>query len=218
MNGAIELLGEGLLVTLGLTACAALLALLMGVTAGLLRVSSDPVLRAVSRAYIEVFRGTSAVVQLYWAYFALPILLDIELSAWTAGVVVLGLNTGAYAAEVVRAGLLAIPREQDEAAIALGLPLSASMRYVLLPQALPAMMPALSNLLIELLKASSIVSLITLRDLTFAADLVRADTLQTAGVYGAILVLYVLVAQACTLALRAVERRVGRFRTPSEGA
>jgi polar amino acid transport system permease protein len=216
MSGAAQLLFHGLLVTLGLTACGGALAALLGFGAGLLRVSRDPILRAVARAYIELFRGTSALVQLYWAYYALPLVLDVELSAWTAGVLVLGLNTGAYAAEIVRAALLAVPRQQDEAALALGLSLPASVVHVLLPQALPAMLPALSNLLVELLKASSIVSLITLQDLTFAADLVRADTLQTAAVYALVLALYFVLAQALTLAMRALERRLGRFRSASE--
>lgn len=216
MSGAAELLAEGLWTTVGLTACGGALAALLGFGAGLMRVSRDPILRFIARAYVEVFRGTSALVQLYWAYFALPLVLDVELSAWTAGVCVLGLNTGAYAAEVVRAALLAVPREQDEAAMALGLSLPASVRHVLLPQALPAMLPALSNLAVELLKASAIVSLITLQDLTFAADLVRADTLETAAVYGVVLALYFAVAQAITWALRRVERRLGRFRSPAE--
>jgi polar amino acid transport system permease protein len=192
--------------------------MLFGLGAGLMRVSRDPILRFVARAYVEVFRGTSALVQLYWAYFALPLLLGFELSAWTASVCVLGLNTGAYAAEVVRAALLAVPREQDEAALTLGLSLPASVRHVLLPQALPAMLPALSNLLVELLKASAIVSLITLQDLTFAADLIRADTLETASVYGAVLALYFVLAQLLTAAMSRIERRAGRFRSSSKGA
>jgi polar amino acid transport system permease protein len=215
VSGAARLLADGLLVTLGLTVCGAALAALLGFGAGLMRVSRDPILRFVSRAYVELFRGTSALVQLYWAYYALPLVLDIELSAWTAGVWVLGLNTGAYAAEVVRGALLAVPREQDEAALALGLALPASMRHVILPQALPAMLPALSNLLVELLKASAIVSLITLQDLTFAADLVRADTLQTAGVYAVVLGLYFVVAQVLTAVMGTLERRLGRFRSPA---
>lgn len=218
MNGALTLLGEGLLVTLGLTACASIVAAVIGTGSALMRLSRDPILRGFARAYVELFRGTSAVVQLYWAYFVLPLLFDIELSAWSAGVVVLGLNTGAYVAEVVRGGLLAVPREQDEAAIALGLTVSQSVTRVLLPQALPAMMPALSNLAIELLKASSIVSLITLQDLTFAADLVRADTLKTAAVYGAVLAVYFVIAQAISLVLRSIERKTGRFRAPTEPA
>jgi polar amino acid transport system permease protein len=218
VSGAVRLLGEGLLVTVGLTVGGALIAMLFGLGAGLMRVSSDPVVRFVARAYVELFRGTSALVQLYWVYFALPVLFDIELSAWSAGIWVLGLNSGAYAAEVVRGALLAVPREQDEAAIVLGLSLPASVRHVLLPQALPAMLPALSNLLVELLKASAIVSLITLQDLTFAADLIRADTLQTALVYGVVLALYFVLAQALTSALRLLERRVSRFRPSAVGA
>jgi polar amino acid transport system permease protein len=218
MNGALRLLGEGLVVTIGLTACGALLAALFGLGAGLMRVSRDPIVRFISRAYVELFRGTSALVQLYWAYYALPLLFDIELSAWAAGVWVLGLNTGAYAAEIVRAALLAVPREQDEAAIGLGLTLPASVRYVLLPQALPAMLPALSNLVVELLKASAIVSLITLQDLTFAAELIRADTLQTGPIYGVVLVLYFVLAHALSLGMRLLERRAGRFRANTEVA
>jgi polar amino acid transport system permease protein len=218
VSGALRLLAEGVWVTAGLTACGAVLATFFGFGAGVMRVSGDPIIRFIARAYVELFRGTSALVQLYWAYFALPVLLDIELSAWTAGVWVLGLNSGAYAAEVVRGALLAVPSEQDEAAIALGLSLPASVRYVLLPQALPAMLPALSNLLVELLKASSIVSLITLQDLTFAADLIRADTLQTPVIYGVVLALYFALAQLLTSGMRAVERRAGRFRASASGA
>jgi polar amino acid transport system permease protein len=214
MSGALRLLGEGLLTTLGLTASAALVAALAGTTAGLMRVSRDPIVRGFSRVYVELFRGTSALVQLYWAYFVLPLVLHVELSAWTAGVAVLGLNAGAYAAEIVRAGLLAVPREQDDAAIALGLSLPQSIIHVFAPQALPAMIPPLSNLLIELLKASSIVSLIALQDLTFAADLVRADTLETAAVYAVVLALYFVIAAGIARALRALERRAGRFRAP----
>jgi polar amino acid transport system permease protein len=218
MIGALRLLAEGAIVTLGLTLCAALVAMTVGSLAGLMRVSRDPVLRGAARVYVELFRGTSALVQLYWAYFVLPLALGVELSAWTAGVLVLGLNAGAYAAEIVRGGLLAVPPEQDEAAAVLGLSLGQSVRHVLAPQALPVMLPALSNLLVELLKATSIVSLITLQDLTFAADLVRADTLQTAAVYGAVLLAYFALAQVFTSFLRAAERRAGRFRAPAEPA
>lgn len=218
MSSALTLLGHGLLVTLGLTSCAAVVAALAGLLAGLCRVSGDPLLRGIARMYVEVFRGTSALVQLYFAYFALPVLLDIELSAWTASVVVLGLNSGAYAAEVVRMGILAVPREQDESAIALGLSLPQSLAYVLLPQALPTMMPALSNLLVELLKATAIVSLITLQDLTFAADLLRADTLHTATIYGAILALYFVLARALTFVMLHLEARAARFRSSTGAA
>lgn len=217
MSATLELLLQGLWVTLVLTLLAALLGAALGLGAGLMRLSRDPILRGAARLYVELFRGTSALVQLYFVYFALPLLAGVELSAMQAAVLVLGCNTGAYAAEVVRAGLLAVPREQDESALSLGLTLPQSVRHVLLPQALPAMIPPLSNLLIELLKATAIVSLITLQDLTFAADLIRADTLQTGAVYGAALVLYFVVARALGLAMGALERRAARFRDPTLG-
>jgi polar amino acid transport system permease protein len=216
VSGVVTLISQGLLVTLQLTAAGLLLAAFCGFGAGLMRVSRDPILRALARVYIEVFRGTSALIQLYWLYYVVPLLFDVHLSAMSAGIVVLGLNTGAYAAEVVSAALLAVPRAQDEAASALGLSLPQSVRHVLLPQALPVLMPPLSNLSVELLKSSALVSLVTLTDLTFAADLIRADTLRTGLVYGAVLSIYFILASGLTLAMRALERRVSAFRMPQE--
>lgn len=206
---AIQLLLSGLLVTVELCAAATVLATVLALLAGLGRLSIDPIVRGVAYAYIELFRGTSVLVQLFWFYFALP-LLGIELSAMVAGILALGLNVGAYGAEVVRGAIQSVPVGQHEAAIALHLTRWQRMRHVILPQALPAMLPPAGNLVIELIKASAVVSMITLADLTHAADLVREHTLQTGLVYGVVLLLYFLLAQLAMFGIRRLERRVRR--------
>lgn len=115
---------------------------------------------------MEVFRGTSALVQLFWFYFVLP-MFGMKLPALLVGIVVLGANAGAYGAEVVRGAILAVPAGQREAAVALNLTRARTIWRIILPQAVPAMLPPTGNLLIELLKNTALVSLITITDLTF---------------------------------------------------
>lgn len=207
---AIRLLLSGLVVTVELCVAGALLATVLALLAGLGRVSLDPIVRGVSFAYVELFRGTSVLVQLFWFYFAFPLLLGIELPAMVAGVLALGLNVGAYGAEVVRGAIKDVAVGQHEAAVALHLTRWQRMRHVILPQALPAMLPPAGNLLIELIKASAVVSMITIADLTHAADLVREHTLQTALVYGVVLLLYFALAQLAMFGMRRLERTFRR--------
>jgi polar amino acid transport system permease protein len=207
---AIQLLLRGLVVTLELCAAGAVLAIVLAFLAGLGRLSLDPIVRVVSRVYVELFRGTSVLVQLFWFYFAFPLLLGIELPAMVAGVLVLGLNVGAYGAEVVRGAIQDVPSGQHEAAIALHLTRWQRMRFVIVPQAIPAMLPPAGNLLIELVKASAVVSMITIGDLTYAADRIREHTMQTTLVYGIVLLMYFAIAQAIVFAIRRLERRLRR--------
>ncbi len=198
---------QGLWITLLITVGGAMVAAVAAITAGLARLSSRAWVSVPALAYIDLFRGTSALVQLFWAYFALP-LLGIELSAMTVGITVLGLNIGAYGAEVVRGAIQAVPSEQQEAAIALNFTERQAMWRITLPQALVAMLPPFGNLLIELLKSTSLVSLITLSDLTFQGQLLRTATLRSAEVFTLILILYFLMALCITYAMRWLERRV----------
>jgi polar amino acid transport system permease protein len=211
-----DLLG-GLVVTLQVTAGAAVLALVMSFLGGLGRLSRARPVRWVAAAYVEVFRGTSALVQLFWVFFVLPF-VGLDLDALTAGIVVLGLNIGAYGSEVVRGALQAVPDGQREAAVALNLSPTRTRWRVLIPQALPVMLPPATNLLVELLKGTALVSLITLSELTFVAQTLRADTLRTAEVFGLVLVLYFGVAMALTAGMRRLERRVSFWRTPGARA
>jgi len=208
-SGYIGLILQGALVTVELTVYGSLLALVMAFVAGLGRVSRFALLRWLATAYIEFFRGTSIFVQLFFAYFVLPF-AGLTLSPLQAGVLALGLNVGAYAAEVVRGAILSVGREQYEACIALNLSRWQCMRRVILPQALLVMLPTFGNNAIELLKATSVVSLISLTDMTFQANVVRAQTGNTLVPFATILVLYFVLAMIIAFSVRALERRMAR--------
>jgi polar amino acid transport system permease protein len=203
------LLLDGLWVTIQVTIGAGAVALVLAFMAGLSRLSRYRAVRTIALCYIEFFRGTSALVQLFWLFFALPF-LGITLSPMTAGIVGLGLCVGAYGAEVVRSAVLAVPKGQIESAIALNLTSFQTIRHVVLPQAVRMMIPPFGNLFIELLKITSLVSLITLQDLTFQAASINAVTLKTVQIFSTVLVLYFLLSLVITGVMRLLERRFGR--------
>lgn len=198
---------QGLWVTLLITAGGAMVAIVAALAAGLARLSRHVWVSIPALVYVDLFRGTSALVQLFWAYFALP-LLGIELDAMTVGITVLGLNIGAYGAEVVRGAIQAVPVEQHEAAIALNFTERQALWRIIFPQALLAMLPPFGNLLIELLKSTALVSLITLSDLTFQGQLLRTATLRSAEIFTLVLILYFLAAQIISYAVHWLERRL----------
>ncbi len=209
LAGFLPELLRGVQVTVQVSLSAALLAVMVAVPAALAKLYGPAPLRALAVAYIEVFRGTSALVQLFWLFFVLP-QFGLLLEPLTAGILALGLNTGAYGAEVVRGAVLAVPRGQWEAGSALNLSRLQALRHLILPQACVAMIPPWGNLWIELLKASSLVSLITLADLSFKARQLNQNTLQTAEVFSLTLLLYLAMALLITLGMRLLERRVTR--------
>ncbi len=208
-SGYIGLILEGAWVTVQLTLMGSALALVAAFAAGLGRLSRFMAVRALATTYIEFFRGTSIFVQLFWAYFVLPF-AGITLTPLQAGVLALGLNVGAYGAEVVRGAVKAIGREQREACIALNLTRRQAMRHVILPQALPLMLPTFGNNAIELLKGTAVVSLISLTDMTFQAQVVRAQTGSTLIPFATILVLYFIMASVISFGMRWLERRAAR--------
>lgn len=197
---------DGLWVTLRITVGAALLAVPLALGAGLARMSSNRIINTIALVYVEVFRGTSALVQLFWFYYVLP-LFGLKMPAVTVGIVVLAANAGAYGAEVVRGAMLAVAPGQREAAIALNMTSAQSLRHIVLPQAFPAMLPPTGNLLIELLKNTALVSLITITDLTFRGQMLRAETLRTTEIFFLLLLLYFAVALVITAGIRLLERR-----------
>ncbi|MEB3368576.1 ectoine/hydroxyectoine ABC transporter permease subunit EhuC [Saccharopolyspora mangrovi] len=203
----LPLLGEGLLITIALTIAGMVLAVVVAFAAGIARMSPRRWLRWPAAVFTEVFRGTSMLVQLFWLFFALPF-FGIQLVPFAAAILALGLNEGAYGAEIVRGAITALPRGQREGAIALSLSPYQRMRFVILPQAVPAMIPPFGNVMVDLLKNTSLVSLVTVADLTFTAQMVRNTTGATAAVFGTILVLYFVVAYALSLGSSWLERRV----------
>ncbi|WP_324764144.1 ectoine/hydroxyectoine ABC transporter permease subunit EhuC (plasmid) [Sinorhizobium meliloti] len=208
-SGYIGLILQGAWVTVQLTLMGSALAVVVAFAAGLGRLSRFMAVRALATTYIEFFRGTSIFVQLFWVYFVLPF-AGITLTPLQAGVLALGLNVGAYGAEVVRGAVKAIGREQREACIALNLSRFQAMRHIVLPQALPLMLPTFGNNAIELLKGTAVVSLISLSDMTFQAQVVRAQTGSTLIPFATILLLYFVMAWLISLGMRWLERRVSR--------
>lgn len=201
----------GLLVTLQITAGAAVVALASSFLAGLGRLSGRRAVRGLSRLYVDVFRGTSALVQLFWAFFALP-LLGIRLEAVTAGILVLGLNLGSYGSEIVRSAIRNVSRSQYDAARALNLSRRQTLWRIILPQAALRMIPPFGNLFIELLKGTALVSLISLADLTFQGQTLRTSTLRSGEIFALILVLYFLLAQVIARGMRFLESRLAAGR------
>lgn len=208
---------QGLGVTLVITAGGSVVALVAAILAGLGRRSDDVIVRWLSTAYIELFRGASALVLLYWFFFALPVLLDIRLDAILAGIIVLGLNVGAYGAEVVRASIAAVPEGQYRAAKALNLSSWQTMRYIIVPQAVLAMIPPFGNLLIELLKGTALVSVVTVSDLTKQGMLLRDQTHRSLEIFGILLLLYFGLSLILTTGMRWLERRLSRGQDHGKG-
>lgn len=199
---------RGLGVTMQLTLGGAALALVVALVAGIGRSSPNVIVRTITGIYVEIFRGSSVLVQMFWIFFVLPLPpFNLELTALQAGILALGLNVGAYGAEVVRGAIQAIDKGQVEASIALNMPPGLRMRRVIIPQAMVRMLPPFGNLLIELLKATSLASLITLSDITFQAASLRQTVGRIPEVFGTLLVVYFLLAYPLTLGVRWIERQ-----------
>lgn len=197
---------RGLWMTVLITLGGCLLSIVCAFLAGLGRRSNDVVVRWFSIIYIEVFRGTSALVQFFWFYFALPLLIGVRLDAVVVGIVVLGLNIGAYGSEVVHAAIEAVPPGQRLASKALNLTKWQTMRYVILPQAVVMMLPSFGNLMIELLKSTALVSMITVTDLTRVGLFLRDDTHRTVEIFGILLLVYFGLSLCITAVTRWLER------------
>jgi polar amino acid transport system permease protein len=201
-------LGEGILVTLELTLGGAVLALLVAFSLGLGSRARTRWARVPSRLIVEFFRGTSLVVQIFWLYYVLPLPpFYVELDPLACGIIALGLNYGAYAAEVVRGSINSVPRGQWEASVALDLGAAHRLRRVILPQAWPLMIPMFTNLLIQLVKGSALAAYITLHDLNFFIDELRKGTTDTVFAYTVGLLLYFGFAYVLTLIMNALEAR-----------
>jgi polar amino acid transport system permease protein len=207
---------EGASTTVIVTGGGIVLAAVMSFVAGLAMLSPSKPLRTVSRVYVEVWRGTSEVVQLFWIFSALPILIGFQIFPLWAAILVIGLNGGAYGAEIVRGAVQAVPRAQREGAVALNLTPFDRMRRVILPQALVEMIPPFNNLFIQLLKGSALVSLVSLEDLTYQAQQVLRplNTDQILIIFLLLLMLYFILSVLITTVMQFLERwaaaKVGR--------
>jgi polar amino acid transport system permease protein len=200
---------RGAWMTIKLTVLGCSLAVICAFIAAFGKMSPIRPVRWLANTYIEVFRGTSALVQLFWLFFVLPF-FGITLDPFTTGVLALGLNVGAYGAEVVRGAIQAVPRGQYEASTALNMPYWTMMRRIIVPQAVVAMIPPWGNLFIELMKATALVSLITLTDLTFAAYQINQTALRSVEIFSLVLVMYFFISQAIAWLMHGAELRFAR--------
>ncbi len=200
-----ELLGQALLTTTQLTVYGIVLAIAFAFLFGLMRVSQFAIVRGVSYVIVELLRGTALLVQLFWFFYVLPF-LGVELHPILTGVLVLGLNEGAYAAEVVRSAILSRPKGQTEASVALGLSHTQRLWRVILPQSIPVMLPGFGNVFVDLMKATALVSLVTIQDLTYVANNIRRSTGETLTLFGLLLVLYFILSLLLTGMSRWLER------------
>ena len=188
------LLLSGTSVTVAQFLLGAVLTVVLALLFGLMKMSSNRLIKGSSVVYIEVFRGNSLLVQLYWIFFVLP-LFGLTLEKFAAGWIAIGLNAGAYGAELVRGGIMAVPKGQWEAATAINMSAARRMWRIILPQALVNMLPAWGNLMIEILKGTALVSLISVTDLMFQAKQINASTYQSAQIFGAALLIYYVLAR-----------------------
>ena len=190
------MLMRGIKVTLIVLALSIIFSSFIALIAGLSRVSHNKLLTGFTGFYVEIFRGTSLIIQLFWFSYALPGLFNIHLGSdlWVA-VLAISLNYGAYMSEIVRGAILSVPKGQTEASIALNLSRFQRMRHIIIPQAIRMMLPEYGNYLIQILKATSLVSLIGLTDLLYYGNIYRSTHLQEAPiVYIIILLFYFILA------------------------
>ncbi|HEY0203995.1 MAG TPA: amino acid ABC transporter permease [Acetobacteraceae bacterium] len=200
----------GIGVTLAYTAGTVLLGLLIGLVLGLARLSRFWWVNAPLVAFIEVFRCTPLLVQIIWFYYALPVILGVQIPAVVAAVMVLSLYTGAFYAEIFRGGIVSIEAGQWDAARALGLRWSQVMRQVVLPQAIRRMVPPFMNQSIIQLKNTSLVSTIAVPDLLYQGTLITADTYRPLEVYTVVAVIYFALLFPATRLVQWWEGRLAR--------
>jgi len=194
-------------ITIPLSLLSFAIALVIAVLVALVRLYAPAPLKALAWAYVQVFRGTPLVVQLFIVYFGLPG-VGIELAAFPAAVITLALNTGAYASEAVRASILSIPRGQFEAARSLNLSRGATFRRVVAPQAMRIVLPPLANDFIDLVKGTSLVFAITLIDLFQVGRQIAATTYEPLIMYTLVALIYLAVVSLLSLGQNQLERKV----------
>jgi His/Glu/Gln/Arg/opine family amino acid ABC transporter permease subunit len=198
---------HGSVVTLEISACAMILASLVGLLMGLISASDLGIPKAVVRSYVYFVRGTPALVQIFLVYFALP-RIGFELSAFWSGVVALAFNSAGFIAEIVRAGLQSIDGGQTEAALSIGMTNRQSILFILLPQSLRRVTPPLTNEIITLVKNSSLLSIISITELTRSAQLIIAERFVPFELYAALAVYYLVIISVLSLGSEYLEKRL----------
>lgn len=196
---------EGLKITVELTFIVLAISLVLGIFVALSRLSKSRVLSTVTGFYVDFMRATPLLLQLIYIYFVLPT-IGIRPDPFVAGVVGLSLNYTAYLSEVYRSGIQAIPRGQLDAAAALGMRPSLTMRRIVLPQAIRIVIPPLGNYFVALFKDTSLVSALTLQELLFSGQIIISRTYDYFTIYTMVLFLYFLVSYPSLIFVRHLEK------------
>lgn len=204
---AIPLLARGTLVTLQVSVLAGFFGTVLGLVLGLSSLSHVAALRWVVRAYVDFVRGTPLLVQIFLVFFALPV-IGIRLHEITAGIVALSFNAGGYVAEIVRGGVGAIEKGQTEAARSIGMTNRQVLTFILLPQTLRAIVPSLTNELITLTKSSSLLSVISVYELTRAGQAIISVHFVPFEIYGLLAIYYYVIITSLAWLSRQLERRL----------
>ena len=204
---SVPFLLRGAVYTVQVSVLAIAFGLVLGWLFGLASVSGVAALRAVSGCYVQFIRGTPLLVQIFLIYFGLPV-LGLNLPAYWSGVIALGLNSGGFQAEIVRAGIESIDRGQTEAARSIGMSRFQTLVFILVPQTIRRVLPPLTNELITLVKSSSLLSAIAALELTHAGQLIIARTFAPFEIYAAVALIYLVMVSVLSRASALLEKRV----------
>lgn len=199
---------DGLLVTVKISVISLIFAVFIGLIFGMFTISKSKILKAIATAYIFVVRGTPLIVQALFLFFGVGQLLGIRFDPEVAGIIVLSLNAGAYMAEIFRGGILAVDPGQMEAARSLGFNYFKSMRKIILPQAVKIMIPSIINQFIVTVKDTSILTVISIRELLQSGQIIIAREFNPFQMYAIIAVMYFILITALTVVSKYVERKL----------
>ena len=208
MINSLPLLITGAGITIQITAISVGLGLIIGMFVGIARISNVKLLRWLAAIYIDFLRGTPLLVQIFLIYFALPVILEQRVDPFIAAITACGINSGAYIAEIFRAGIQAIDEGQMEAGRSLGMTWVQTMRYIIVPQAFKNIVPPLGNEFIALLKDSSLVSVIGFEELTRRGQLIIARTYGSLEIWISVALIYLVRTLTISRLVAYLEKRL----------
>ncbi|WP_208592016.1 amino acid ABC transporter permease [Gracilibacillus suaedae] len=199
---------RGMGVTIEITVISLILAMFIGLILGVFSITKSKILRGFSMAFVDIIRGTPLLVQILFIYFGLPSVIDIDLTAFSAGVIAITVNAAAYLVEIFRAGINSIDKGQMEAGRTIGFSYAQTMRLIILPQAIKRMIPAIVNQFIVSIKDTSLLSAIGLAELTLSGQSIYAANYRAFEILFAVGVLYFVIIYSLSLFARWLERRL----------
>ncbi|SES28930.1 polar amino acid transport system permease protein/polar amino acid transport system substrate-binding protein [Salipaludibacillus aurantiacus] len=208
MIDALPVLLQGMWLTVLITVISLAIALVIGLVLGIFSITQNKILRGISTFYVDAIRGTPILVQILFIYFGLPAATDLSLNAFTAGIIAISINAGAYLVEIFRAGINSIDKGQMEAGRTLGFSYGETMRLIILPQAVKRMIPAIVNQFIVSIKDTSILSVIGIAELTMSGQSIYANNFRAFEILFMVGVLYFVIVYSLTLFARWLERRL----------